>query len=1046
MCCLFDTGGSHTIINRRALSPQMTPTTAATPVSANTAAGNFSMTQTVQLRQVLLPEFSKSLHITEINAYIFDSPNTPYDIILGRDLLQQMKIDVCYSTRTVNWIETSIPLKAPTYWHNGLHLYLHFASDDALDQGDCYVKEILPSKYEKVDINNVIKEQTHLDDAHKSDLKNVLQDYTDILFNGKLGCYPHSLVHLELKDDAQPFHAKPYAVPHAHLQIFKNELDRLVQIGVMAPTGGSEWAAGTFIVPKKDGRVRWVTDFRQLNKHLRRKQYPIPRIQDILHRRNGYKYFTKIDISMQYYTFPLDEYSQDLCTIVTPFGKYKYLRLPMGIKQSPDIAQELMEKMLRPFQDDTEIYIDDIGIFSKTWDHHLSILRKVLTALQENNLTVNPLKCEWAIKETDWLGYWLTPNGLKPWSKKVRAILALQPPTNMKQLRSFIGTVTYYRDMWPHRSHILAPLTEMTGSSEFYWTPRQQEAFQNIKALIARDTLLRYPDHNLPFQIFTDASDFQLGSVIMQNNKPVAFYSRKLSKAQMNYNTMEKELLSIVSTLQEFRSMLLGADIHIYTDHKNLTHKHLTSQRVIRWRLFLEDFSPTFHYIKGSENIIADALSRLPFNEEIIEGTAHLGPKISPPSDGFCLEQDDKALFDCFLHHPNIDIIPYPLSYDRLQQQQQQDLPLKQTYQHDYHYIVKSFTPTIELITYQHTPTSPSKIVIPTTMLLEMVIWYHLNLNHPGATRLYNTIAMHFYHRQLMSTVNDVNKRCDFCQRYKNTLRGYGQLPPKEATFNPWETVAVDLIGPWTFSVNNITSTFSALTIIDTDTNLTEAVSITNKRAQYIAMKFENTWLARYPKPNRCIHDNGGEFTGEEFQKMLRLHHIKDVPTTIKNPQSNAICERMHQTIENMLRTFLYNQSPHDFQQLQDLVDSAIASAIYAMRTTIHTTLKTTPGILAFHRDMLLNIPITAQIQDIQNRRQKIIDQNNAKENRKRHPHQYQPHNLVLLSETQPTKLQQRFKGPYTITQVHDNGTVTIQLHNNITQRINIRRIKPYYR
>ena len=192
----------------------------------------------------------------------------------------------------------------------------------------------------------------------------------------------------------------------------------MVAIEVLSPVKATEWGLPTFVTPKKkDGTVKWVSDLRKLNKVVKKTQYTLPIITDVLHRRKGYEFLTKLDISMMFYTFALNEEAQKMCTIVTPFGPFKCNKVPIGLVNSPAFAQARMEEVLRGI-DDTEVYIDDIGVFSNSWDSHISKLDVILGKLEENNFITSPRKCEWAIKETDWLGYWLTPEAIKPWTKK----------------------------------------------------------------------------------------------------------------------------------------------------------------------------------------------------------------------------------------------------------------------------------------------------------------------------------------------------------------------------------------------------------------------------------------------------------------------------------------------------------------------------------------------------------------------------------------------------------------------------------------------------
>jgi RNase H-like domain found in reverse transcriptase/Reverse transcriptase (RNA-dependent DNA polymerase) len=284
----------------------------------------------------------------------------------------------------------------------------------------------------------------------------------------------------------------------------------------------------------------------------------------------------------------------------------------MGLCNSPDVFQEKMSNLMSDL-DFVRAYIDDLLILTKNSFHdHLQKLSNVLNRLQKAGLKVNAKKSFFAREQLEYLGYWITRNGIQPSLSKVTAIQQLAEPRNKKELRKFIGMVNYYRDMWIRRSDILAPLASLTSKTiKWEWTELHSKAFNLMKNIVSKETLLSYPDFSIPFDVYTDASHTQLGAVICQANKPIAFYSRKLNPAQTRYTTTERELLAIVETLKEFRNILLGQVIRVYTDHKNLTYKNFNTERVMRWRLILEEFGPDLNYVKGETNIVADALSRL---------------------------------------------------------------------------------------------------------------------------------------------------------------------------------------------------------------------------------------------------------------------------------------------------------------------------------------------------------------------------------------------------------------------------------------------------
>lgn len=1022
---LLDSGGSGCII-RRALAKKLRKVRS-TPTKWTTAAGTFNTNYAVQT-QFSLPELHEG-RLINWDMHVSDTLSD-YDIIVGRDMLAELGIDLLFSSRSVVWDDVSIPFK-PRDATMDTDYYVADSSSAA--EATERIKQILDAKYVPANLDDVIDSCDHLNDRQKRQLMDVLASHKS-LFDGTLGRYRGKPYDIEVKEGAKPYHAKPFPVPRVHEQTLKMEVDRLVQIGVLKKVNRSQWAAPSFIIPKKDGTVRFINDFRELNKRIKRKPYPIPKIQDMMLKLEGFKWATSLDLNMGYYHIELTPASKELCTLVFPWGKYEMQRLPMGLNNSPDIFQEIMGDLFADMEE-VRTYIDDILLIDKgSWEEHLDKLAAILTRLKKQGFKVNAKKSFFGRSELEYLGYWITRDGIQPVPTKVDAIKNLAEPTNKKQLRRFIGMVNYYRDMWVRRSHVLSPLTELTSKdAKFVWTDKHRKAFNTMKQILSKETLLAYPNFDLPFDIHTDASQTQLGAVISQKGVPIAFYSRKLQPAQTRYTTTERELLAIVETLKEFRNILLGQRINVYTDHKNLTYKNFNTDRVMRWRLILEEFGPELHHLKGEKNIVADALSRLDMTEESFA-------TMEEYAEYFGLEDIDlpKHL--------------YPLNYQRLAAAQKQDHSLqKNLKEKPSNYGLKSFRGgndrSTKLIVRKD---KDDRIVVPPKLRKGIVQWYHTTLCHPGATRTEATIAQHFYWKGLRTDVEELVKYCPGCQHLKKTTKKYGHLPPKEAECDPWEKLCVDLIGPYKVKLaepKSSTQTHAKLwcaTMIDPATGWFEIVQIKEKDAANIANVVEMTWLTRYPWPTEIIYDRGTEFMAEFAEMVESDYGILRKPCTVRNPQANSILERIHLTIGNLLRSFDLKDLEEGFT-FGEAFEGLLSAVRFATRATVHTTLKATPMQLVFGRDAILNTTFEANWKYIKDRKQRLIDQNNARENAKRIPHVYNIGDEVLYRVPVDTKFgEPEWTGPHSIERVHANGTVRLR-RGIVTETVNIRNIKPYF-
>ena len=412
--------------------------------------------------------------------------------------------------------------------------------------------KILDAGYRKSDLKDSIP--SHLDLMQGSILHSLLLKYESI-FEGTLGTMPGAPYIIPICQDAKPFASRPFNIPQVPVATVKTEINRLIKIGVITPDVDSPWASPCFIIPKKDGTVRFLTDFRRLNAQLERCPYPIPKISTLLQGIPKFFMVSSLDMNMGYYSTVLDKASSKYTAFVVPWGKFRFLRLPMGISTAPDEFQARMQALLGdlPF---IRVYLDDVLVLTETcYKDHMQELEQVFVRLKAAGLQCNAQKCNFAAYETEYLGYKLTQTGIQPQVKKIAAIQAIAEPVNKKELRRFIGLCNYYRDLWPQRAHTMAPLTSLCSSKVvFKWTADCQEAFTKTKAAMSRQVTLAYPDYTKPFCIHTDASQLQLGGVIFQEINHLPFTLASLIKPSSTTLQLNKNFCPLLKFYVNFET------------------------------------------------------------------------------------------------------------------------------------------------------------------------------------------------------------------------------------------------------------------------------------------------------------------------------------------------------------------------------------------------------------------------------------------------------------------------------------------------------------
>lgn len=739
-----------------------------------------------------------------------------------------------------------------------------------------------------------------------------------------LGCCKNYKARIFLKKDSMPVFRKARPIAYASFKDVEKELKRLESMQVIERVPTSLFAAPVVIVKKTNGNIRLCADYSTgLNAVIEDDHYPLPTAEDIFSTLNGGKLFSKIDLSEAYLQIPVDAETQSLLTINTPKGLFAMKRLPFGVKTAPSMFQRLMDNVVSGLEG-TTAYLDDIIVTGANKNEHEERLVQLFKRLKAFGLKVNLEKCAFMEKSIKYLGFIIDSAGRRPDPEKTKAIAGMKTPSNIAELRAFLGMINFYNNFVPDMASLRDPLNNLLKKENPYiWTTECEKAFQKTKEILQSDLLLTHFDPSLPITVSADASGYGLGAVIMHNFpdgsvKAIQHAARSLSETEKKYAQIEKEALALVFAVRKFHKFIYGRKFVLNTDHKPLItifkpgngiSAH-SANRLQRWGLVLVNYDFEICYV-GTKNFgEADALSRL------IDAR-----RTCPLEEDTIIANINKEVSINFFETAN----RIPTTAAKVKEATKRDPRLKAAMK----YTISGQWPNMNkdnalyqllcrkenLSITEDCLMYGTRIVIPDVMQEEVLKILHAG--HPGMTKMKNLARRYVYWPEMDKHIETTVRQCDACQR-AGKLPQRTTLQPWPNSNGPWKRIHVDYAGP-------IDNSYY-LIVVDAFSKWPEVME-TKKITSEKTIDILNELFTRHGLPEEMVSDNGTQFNSQETRNFCEQKGVKQTFTSPHSPWSNGQAERFVDTfkrslkkmkgeggrLQDKIRLFLrtYRNSPH---------------------------------------------------------------------------------------------------------------------------------------
>ena len=839
-------------------------------------------------------------------------------------------------------------------------------------------------------------EGTMLSANQINDLRSLLYRYKDCFAINPLNPgTTDAVMHSIDTGTSKPIKCAPARGSPQTQEIIKKSIDEMLEAKVIEPSR-SPWASRVVIVKKKDGTSRFCVDYRDLNNVTIKDSYPIPYQTDLMDNISNAKYFSSLDLASGYWQIKLDEDAKPKSAFTTRYGLFDFLVMPFGLTNAPATFQRLMDLVLAGLTwIECMVYLDDIIIFSPTWHEHLKRLENVFNRLREYKLKAKMSKCQFGRREIKYLGHVLSAKGIATDPDKIKVIKNLPNPTNVTEVRSFLGMVGYYRRFIPSFAELSEPLNKLLKkNAKFNWTTECTHSVNQFKSLLISAPILRRPDFTKPFQIVCDASNVGIGAVLEQldskgEHYTIAYWSKTLNSAERNYHTSERELLAVVMSIKHFKHYVGGTKFIVYTDHNALTHLNTAKNlegRLQRWALFLQEYNPIIKYRKGKDQGSADGLSRLG-HDGIIVAAMKLRSEMQT------IEADRRKDTEMEIDEPPVSsdgpYDPRILEYDTADRWDVHDVravdikssQIRQQYIKD-----QCSDPLLSLLRQQclalldssisFTPSEREKVVLsefkPDEFRLIHDLLYHITYDkykkinlfqictpsnrrdeikrslheniyggmHLGLSKCWDKLRNRYWWPFAYKELRNWILSCPKCQRRK-ARHTRAPLQPNLIVTKPWECVGVDILGPLPTTHPN---KFKYIIVfVDHFTSWVEAMPLRDITATSCAEAFLTCICNRYGPPSKLLSDRGSQFLStiaDEVNKIMGIHKLN---TTAYHPQTNGKVEKFNNTLVTMLAMYV-GMKQNDW-------DKFIPFALFAYNTSKHELNSFSPYYLLYGRE-----------------------------------------------------------------------------------------------